>query len=56
MGEAITRHSLRPLISEGHEFAEPGQIMSREREGVAAMLLRPILRDAAQVRGPQDDV
>jgi len=30
MGEAITRHSLLPLIDEGHRFAQLGQILPRE--------------------------
>jgi hypothetical protein len=55
-GAHNARHSLRPRRFEGHVDAKLGQIVSRECEGVAAFLVRPILRDAAQMRGPQDDV
>src|SRR3954469_4576497 len=38
MGEAFTRHSLHPLVSEGYNLEQLGRIMPREREVMFARL------------------
>ena len=52
MGEAFTRHSLRPHRSfEGGPPQDSGTSVPRERGAVAPVLALPILRDAAPRRG-----
>jgi hypothetical protein len=54
-GAARTRHSLRPPEFErGAIEASPGHFVPRERGVVAAIVVRPILRDAASA-APQDE-
>ena len=53
MGEAITRHSLRPLIfSEGRDDASLGHFVPRECEGVSTV----IASEAKQSRVSRGDM